>query len=93
MKQLKSEEIFDDVICQNCISYNQGRCYEELPAIPTEQGNRCGKGYWLFNEEIINYRHCCFELLPFEFVNSVEDLICKNCSWTKPLCGGCGQMQ
>ena len=84
MKQLKPVESFCDVKCENCVSYNQCRCYQELPAIPTEPNNKCGKGYWLFDGDIISFRHCCFELLPFSFANNVEDLICKNCDYYDP---------
>ena len=62
MKQVKSVELFSDVTCQNCVSYNHSRCCKSLPAIPTEADNRCGKGYWLFKGEIINYRHISREL-------------------------------
>ena len=79
MKQLKSVEIFADVTCQNCVSYNQGRCFKVLPASPTESGNKCGKGYWLFKGDVINYRHISMELQPVIFVTTVEDLVCKNC--------------
>jgi len=79
MKQLKSVELFSDVICKNCTSYNQGRCFKALPIIPTESGNKCGKGHWLLNGEIINYRHISMELQPVIFVTTVEDLVCKNC--------------
>jgi len=81
MKQLKPVENFSDVICENCTSYNEDRCYQELPDIPTESGNKCGLGNYLFKGEIINYRHICIELLPFGFVTDVQDLICKNCGY------------
>ena len=79
MKQVKSVELFSDVTCQNCVSYNHSRCCKSLPAIPTEADNRCGKGYWLFKGEIINYRHISMELQTVIFVTTVEDLVCKNC--------------
>ena len=81
MKQLKSVESFADVKCKNCVSFNQGRCCKELPAIPVEQNNKCGDGGWLYNGKIINFRHSCFELLPFGFVSDIEELECKICGY------------
>jgi len=81
MKQVKSVEIFADVKCENCVSFNESRCYEELPAIPTEPDNKCGEGVWMLKGKTVNYRGCCMELLPTDFVTDVEDLICKNCGY------------
>ena len=81
MKQLKSVEKFSDIKCENCVSYNQCRCFHTLPAIPTESDNKCGDGSWLFDGKIINFHHSCFELLPFGFVTDVEELLCKNCGY------------
>jgi hypothetical protein len=79
MKQLKSVEMLSEVTCQNCTSYNQGQCYHELPAIPVGPNNKCMKGSWLFEGNVINFRDISKELLPVNFVNDVEDLVCKNC--------------
>jgi hypothetical protein len=79
MKQLKTVEIFDDVKCENCSSYNEGQCCQELPAIRVGPDKKCVKGTWLFEEKIINFRHICFELQPVTFVTNVDDLRCKNC--------------
>ena len=81
MKQLKSVEIFADVKCENCVYFNDYRCCFTLPAISVEPVNKCGQGNWLFNGEIINYRHICLELVPFGFVTDVDELICKNCDY------------
>ncbi|MCX5874297.1 MAG: hypothetical protein NTY51_13845 [Deltaproteobacteria bacterium] len=79
MKKLKSVEVFADVICKNCVSYNQCRCCKALPAISTEPNNKCSEGDWLFKGNIINFRQICLELVPISFVTDVEDLFCKNC--------------
>ena len=79
MKQLKSVKMLSDVTCQNCTSYNQGQCYHELPAISVAPDNKCVKGSWLFNGNVINFFDISRELLPVNFVNDVEDLVCKNC--------------
>ena len=89
MRQLKSVEIFSDVKCENCVSFNQGRCCFTLPAISVEPHNRFGQGDWLFNGEIINYRHICMELLPFGFATDVQELICKNCGYYDSSGGEC----
>ena len=78
MRKVKSVETLSDVTCENCTSYNQGRCCQDLPAIPVEPGNKCIKGYWLFQGNVIEYRFICSELLAVNFVNDVEDLACKN---------------
>ena len=89
MKQLKTVQIFADVKCENCTCYNQGRCCHELPSIPVGQNDKCNDGGWLFNGKIINFRHCCFELLPFGFATDVQDLICKNCGYYDSSGGEC----
>jgi len=33
VKQLKSIEFFSDVKCKTCISFDDGQCCKELPAI------------------------------------------------------------
>jgi hypothetical protein len=79
VKQPNSVEIFSDVICRNCVSYNQSHCCKALPAIPTNPDNKCSEGNWFFEGNIINFRQICLELLPINFVTDVEDLFCKNC--------------
>ena len=79
MKQLKSVESLSDVKCENCTSYNQGQCYQELPAIPVGPDNKCVEGSWLFKGNVINFREISRELRPVKFVNDIEDLVCKNC--------------
>jgi hypothetical protein len=89
MKQLKSVELFSDVICENCTSYNHSSCCKSLPAIPTESGNKCGDGGWMLKGKSVNYRGCCLFLLPFSFVTDVEDLICQNCDYYDSSRGEC----
>ena len=45
MKTLKSVEIFYDVVCENCVSFDEGQCCKELPPIPV------GKDKKIDNEE------------------------------------------
>ncbi len=84
MKQLKSVELFSDVKCKNCISFDDGQCLKELPSIPTEPDNRCGEGEWFFKGGHTNFRQVCLELLPVTFVHDVEDLLCKHCVFYRP---------
>jgi hypothetical protein len=79
MKKLKPVEIFTDVTCKNCASYDQRLCCKDSPAISTEPDNKCSEGEWLFKGSVINFRKLCLELLPIDFVTDVDDLICKNC--------------
>ena len=82
--KLKSVESFSDVICENCFSFNEGRCCKELPAIPVGRGKRCSEGSWLFKGNVISFRQICLKLVPFDFVTDVEDLLCKNCVFYRP---------
>ena len=84
MKQLKSIEFFSDVKCKTCISFDDGQCCKELPAIPTEIDNRCGEGEWFFKGNRIDFRQICLELLPFDFVTDIDDVLCKNCVFYRP---------
>ncbi len=84
MKTLKSVEIFSDVICENCVSFNEGLCRKELPDIPVGKDNKCSEGDWLFKGDVINFRQICLELAPVGFVNDVDDLECKNCIYYHP---------
>ena len=79
MKQPKLVEIFADVICKNCVSYSQSQCCKVLPSIPTNLYNKCSEGNWFFDGNIINFRLICLELVPFDFVTDVADLLCKVC--------------
>jgi hypothetical protein len=44
MKQVKEVESFYDVRCKNCVSFREGQCLKELPAISVEPDNRCSQG-------------------------------------------------
>lgn len=46
MKQLESVESLSDVTCENCVSYDQGTCCKELPAIPVGRAKRCSERSW-----------------------------------------------
>lgn len=89
MKQLKPVELFSDVKCKYCISFNGGLCLKELPSIPTEPDNRCGEGEWFFKGHRIDFRQICLELLPFDFVTDVDDVLCKNCIFYRPTRAEC----
>ena len=84
MKILKSVEIFSDVICENCVSFDEGQCCKELPPIPVGKDNKCGEGDWSFKGNVVNFRQICLELVPFDFVTDVEDVECKNCIYYDP---------
>jgi hypothetical protein len=85
MKQLKSVESFSHVKCKNCVSFNEGRCCKELPDISAEPDNRCSEGEWFFKGNTIGFRKICLELLPFDLVTDVEDILCKNCVFYRPV--------
>lgn len=84
MKSLKSVEIFYDVICENCVSFDEGQCCKELPPVPVGKDNKCGEGDWSFRGNVVNFRQICIELVPSGFVTDVEDVECKNCIYYDP---------
>ncbi len=79
MKNLKPVETFFDVKCENCVSFNEGQCFKALPVIPVGPDKKCNEGSWLFNGNVVNFRHISLKLLPVSFVRDVDDLICENC--------------
>jgi hypothetical protein len=89
VKQIKAVEIFSDVKCNNCISFNEGQCLKELPAISVEPDNRCSQGEWFFKKHRTGLRQICLDLLPFELVADVDDVLCKNCVFYRPARGEC----
>jgi hypothetical protein len=84
VKRIKSVEVFSDVQCKNCVSFNEGQCCKELPAISTEPDNRCGEGVWFFKAHKTDFRPICLELLPFDLVTDIDDVLCKNCVFYRP---------
>jgi hypothetical protein len=84
VKQPKSVESLSDITCETCDSYDQGTCSKELPAIPVGKGKRCSEGSWLLKGNAASFRQICLELLPFDFVADVEDLLCKHCVFYRP---------
>ncbi len=84
MKQLKAVQLFSDIKCENCDFYDQGNCCKELPSIPVGKGKRCSEGSWLFKGNAASFHQICLQLLPFEIVTDVEDLLCKHCVFYRP---------
>jgi hypothetical protein len=82
LRKVKSVQNFSDVICENCISYNQGRCCYALPFVPVAPDNKCHEGQWLHKGQ--NFHGICHYLVPDRLVQDIQDLECGECIFYNP---------
>ena len=79
-RAVKSLEILSDATCQNCISYNKGRCCYDLPFIPVGPENKCHKGEWLHEGQLLSlYGLCGYGVVREPFVKNIQELTCRDC--------------
>jgi hypothetical protein len=79
MKQVKNIVKMSDVICENCVWYNEGDCIIDLPVINVEPDGRCGEGTWKYEDKLVYLEELCVSLNYIKKVEIVEDISCKNC--------------
>ena len=83
MRRVKQVESKADVICENCIFFNENDCNIQLPVMYTPSDSFCDSGQWVINDETLSRGSVLKELKDYMIVKCVEDIICANCIFYK----------
>ena len=69
-----------DVLCKNCIYFNEDRCMYDNSMDEMSPDDRCTEhGTWLCEGKLYNFRGVCLTLKTHPVVTDIGQLICQNC--------------
>jgi hypothetical protein len=83
MRIVKEVKDISELICENCMFFNENDCLIELPIMYTPSESFCNSGKWKIENSYFSRTGAVRQLKAYKIVASIEEVICANCLYYK----------